>query len=316
MDWRNARIGVLMGGLSEERPVSLKSGTAMHSALVRKGYRATAIDAGRDLPEVLRREEIEVAVIALHGPWGEDGVVQGLLEVMGIPYTGSGVLASALCMDKTLAKRLLRDGGLPTPPWWEVNVTHPDQLNRMVEALPPGELPLFIKPVGSGSSVGVARAATPEELAPALAAAAAVSPRVLIEKEAKGTEITLSVLDGEPLPLVEVRPLSGFYDYVNKYTSGRTQYLCPPPDLSTTAVDRAVETGLAAYRLAGCRGLARVDMIVDDRDQPWVLELNTIPGMTELSLAPQAARAAGMSFDDLVERILNGAARPACDASS
>lgn len=304
-----------MGGLSEEREVSLRSGAAMAAALERKGYRVVRVDVDRGLPGVLVREGIEVAVLALHGPWGEDGSVQGLLEIMGIPYTGSGVAASAVCMDKALGKRLLIASGVPTPPWRLVHLGPSPDAEELAAVLGsvqelPG--PWFVKPNGSGSSVGVGRADTREELEARLVAAARVSPWILVEAAIDGAEVTLPVLDEETFPLIQVQPKTGFYDYVNKYTAGSTDYLIPPRDVTGEALEQVRQVGLAAYRALGCRGLARVDLLVDREGRPWVLEINTIPGMTETSLAPKAAAAMGIPFDDLVERILRGAGVTAC----
>lgn len=299
-----------MGGLSEEREVSLRSGAAMAGALERLGYEVVRVDAGHDLPEVLRRERVAVAVLALHGPWGEDGTVQGALEVMGIPYTGAGVAASAVCMDKDLTKRLLLAAGVATPAWRVVRVGR-DPAAALAEAQQVAG-PWFVKPLCSGSSVGAGAAADGVELATRLAAAGKVSLRVLVERTVVGAELTMPILDGVGLPLIQVRPKMGFYDYANKYTAGCTEYLIPPADVSPAAQQAAFEMGLAAYRATGCRGLARVDLMVDATDAVWVLEINTIPGMTETSLAPKAALAAGIGFDQLVERILDGAGLASC----
>jgi D-alanine-D-alanine ligase len=301
-----------MGGLSEERPVSLKSGQAMRDALVRLGYHATAIDVGRDLPEALRNAAIEVAVLALHGPLGEDGTVQGLLEVMGIPYTGSDVAASAICMDKALTKRLLREAGVATPSWQVLDVTE-DAVVQRLQAAEHADwgcpFPLFVKPLRSGSSLGISRVATPDQLPRAMDAAARIASRLLLEAEVSGVEVTQAILDGQPLPLVEIQPQqkAGFFDYARKYTPGATRYPIPPERISVTEMAHCSELGVAAYRALGCRGVARVDLIVDGQGQPWVLEINTLPGMTETSLVPKAARAVGIGFEELVERILKGA---------
>ncbi len=300
-----------MGGLSAEREVSLRSGRAMAGGLTRKGYRVTTIDVGRDLPGVLVTQGIETAVIALHGPLGEDGTVQGMLEVMGIPYTGSGVAASANCMDKGLAKRLFRHAGLPTPDWNEIRVDRKSGQVLDQVTLPP---PVFVKPLGSGSSVGVVAVQAAGDMARAIAEAASApdggstpTVRVLVERAVVGRELTVGILGEEILPLIEIRPRSGFFDHTNKYTAGRTEYLIPPPNLDDGTAQRVREAALGAYRAAGCSGLARVDVMLDEQGNPWILEINTLPGMTELSLVPQAARAAGIGFDTLVERILEGA---------
>ncbi|MBF0161236.1 MAG: D-alanine--D-alanine ligase [Magnetococcales bacterium] len=327
---KNKKIAVLLGGSSTERAISLRSGAALVAAYQRLGLPVVPLDtqAGRELPARLLEHAIDVAVIALHGPWGEDGTVQGLLEIMGIPYSGSGVTASALCMNKALSKRLFQSARIPTPAWQEIPVTlsrgqvSMEPLTRMVEALADrwAGKELFVKPSSAGSSVGIQPVAQISGLATALAAAAmaAVPPggeavestvEILLEQTIVGTEVTLSILDGEPLPLIEICPTEGFYDYLNKYTPGRTRYLVPTESLSPQEIQKAVETGLAAGALLNCRGLYRVDMIVDREGCAWVLEINTIPGLTETSLAPKAAAAAGVSFDALAERLLAGATR-------
>ncbi|MBF0136356.1 MAG: D-alanine--D-alanine ligase [Magnetococcus sp. DMHC-1] len=319
MEWQGRKIGVLMGGISAEREVSLRSGRAMTAALERLGHRVVAIDAGRDLATLLVREGIQVAVLALHGPLGEDGTVQGLLEVMGIPYSGSGVAASAVCMNKSLTKCLFRDAGVPTPPGEEIILTasggDPEAAAARVKSTPPW----YVKPANSGSSVGVTRVTERSQLAGALLQAAKTDDlpadgvaRILVETAIVGKELTISILDDQPLPPIEIHPVSGFYDYTNKYTAGRTEYRIPPQNVSALALERARDAALAAYRVAGCCGLARVDIMLDRDELPWVLEINTVPGMTELSLAPKAAAAMGMSFDQLVARILRSAALKSC----
>ncbi|MBF0461567.1 MAG: D-alanine--D-alanine ligase [Magnetococcales bacterium] len=317
---KTKKIGVLLGGSSTERAVSLRSGAALVAAYQRLGWPVVPIDtqSGRDLPDLLLRHAIEVAVIALHGPWGEDGTVQGLLEMMEIPYTGSGVTASALCMNKSISKRLFQQAGLATPAWEELRMTvgqalSPAEASRLTTAW--AGRALFVKPASAGSSVGIRRVGDMAELAEALAAASAAAAQpgeaaeVLLEQEIVGTEVTLAILDGVPLPMIEICPTEGFYDYLNKYTAGRTRYLVPTESLSVAEVETAVTTGLAAGRLLGCRGLYRVDLIVDRAGQAWILEINTVPGLTETSLAPKAAAAAGLTFDALAERILAGATR-------
>ncbi|MBF0322754.1 MAG: D-alanine--D-alanine ligase [Magnetococcales bacterium] len=319
MEWQERKIGVLMGGISAEREVSLRSGRAMTAALERLGHQVVPVDVGRDLASVLVREGIGAAVLALHGPLGEDGTVQGLLEVMGIPYTGSGVAASAVCMNKTLTKCLFRDGGVPTPVGQEILLAavggDPAQAAGQVRSPPPW----YVKPANSGSSVGVTRVTERSRLPEALMSAAQTRDlppdgmaRILVESAIVGKELTVSILDGQSLPPIEIHPIDGFYDFTNKYTSGRTEYRIPPQGLSALAFERVDAAALSAYRVTGCQGLARVDVMLDHDESPWVLEINTVPGMTELSLAPKAAAAAGMSFDQLVARILRSAALKSC----
>jgi D-alanine-D-alanine ligase len=294
------RIAVLLGGRSAEREVSLRTGAAVAQALRGPGREVVEVDAGPGLARQLEELRPDAAFIALHGRWGEDGTVQGLLEMLGIPYTGSGVLASALAMDKGMSKVVFRALGVPTP---DFQVLGPDAGLEDLELAPP----LVAKPVREGSTIGVAVAREAAQLPGALAEARAHGTEILVEKFVEGREVTLGVLDGEPLPLVEIVPEKGFYDYESKYTPGRTRYLCPAP-LEDDLAREAVGAGCAAYRALGCAGAARVDLMIDASGRPWVLEANTIPGMTPTSLLPKAAAAAGMTFADLAERILAGAA--------
>ncbi|MBI5018000.1 MAG: D-alanine--D-alanine ligase [Deltaproteobacteria bacterium] len=292
-------VAVLLGGRSAERDVSLRTGAAVAEALRRRGHTVVEIDARDDLAARLAVVRPAVAFLALHGRWGEDGTVQGLLEMVGIPYTGSGVLASALAMDKGLSKVVFRANGVPTP---DFQVLKPGQPTSAI-ALP---VPLVAKPLREGSTIGIAVARVPEEIEAAVATARACADEVLIEAFVAGREVTLGVLDATPLPLVEVVPEGGFYDYASKYTPGRTRYICPA-ELDEGTATRASHAGAAAYVALGCSGAARVDVLLDEQGRPWVLEVNTIPGMTPTSLLPKAAQAAGIEFDELVERILAGA---------
>lgn len=294
---KKKRIGVLMGGLSEEREISLRTGAAVLKALRDRGYRAVGIDAGRDLPAVLVKRKVEAAFIALHGRYGEDGCVQGLLEVMGIPYTGSGVKASALAMDKAAAKKVMLYHGVSTP----ASCIYEEGVRPKMKA------PLVVKPACQGSAIGVSIVRKDSGLKAALREAVRFGGPVLIEKYIEGRELTVSILDDRVLPTIEIRPKKGFYDYAAKYTKGMTEFLVPAP--IPAAVDRkAARESLKAYEALGCRGAARVDVMLDARGIPFVLEVNTIPGMTELSLFPKAAEAAGMDYGTLVEEMLKGAA--------
>lgn len=286
-----------MGGLSEEREISLKTGASVLKALKEKGYRAVGIDAGAGLPSVLIRKKIEVAFIALHGRYGEDGCVQGLLEVMGIPYTGSGVRASSVAMDKAAAKQVFVFNGISTPAF---EVVGP---GRKTPVMKP---PFVVKPSGQGSAIGVSVVEKKSAIAAALREAARHGNTVLVEEYIKGRELTVSILDGKALPIIEIRPREGFYDYANKYTRGRTDFVVPAR-LGKEVKKRVERESLAAYRALGCAGAARVDVMLDGKDAPYVLEVNTIPGMTELSLYPRAAEAAGLSYPALVEKMLMGA---------
>ena len=286
-----------MGGLSSEREISLKSGQAVLAGLGRRGYQAVPIDVDRSLYEQLRKERIEVAFVALHGRWGEDGVVQGLLEMMAIPYTGSGVLASALAMDKCLCKVLMESLAIPTPAY-KISSSRDDC------SFP---LPFVIKPAREGSSVGISIVRLPSEKGAAVETAFAHGHKVLIEKYIEGREITVGIVNGNALPIVEVRPRSGVYDFTSKYTKGMTEYIVPA-EIAPVAERAAKEEALDIWRRFDLAGCARVDMIVDDGSVPQVIDVNTSPGMTETSLVPKAWEHLGKTFDELVEEILQGAA--------
>lgn len=293
---KNKKIGVLMGGLSEEREISLKTGAAILKALGDKGYKAVGIDAGRDISSVLIKKKIDIAFIALHGRYGEDGCVQGLLEVMGIPYTGSGVKASALAMDKTAAKKVMLYHGVSTP----ASCIYEEGVRPKIKA------PLVVKPACQGSAIGVSIVKKDSVLKAALNEAGKFDGPVLIEKYVKGRELTVSILDGRILPTIEIRPKKGFYDYTNKYTKGMTEFVVPA-EISKSLDKKVAKESLKAYEALGCKGAARVDVILDDKGTPFVLEVNTIPGMTELSLFPRAAQAVGLDYPALVEEMLKGA---------
>jgi D-alanine-D-alanine ligase len=296
---KQKQIAVLMGGLSAERDVSLRTGRAIGQALQRCGYQIVEIDAGRDLPAQLERAGAEVVFIALHGRFGEDGTVQGLLELCGIPYTGSGVLASSLAMDKVATKKMLCYHGIVTPAFAELR-----QGDVITDNLP--DYPLVVKPAREGSTIGISIANDRRALEGGLAEAFRHDDLVLVEQFIAGAEVTVGVLDGQPLPVIQVVPKGGFYDYQSKYTPGETEYLLPAPLPEATYL-ALQEAAVRVFRAVGCQGAARVDFMVTDTDF-YCLEVNTIPGMTETSLLPKAAQAAGLSFDELVERILEGAA--------
>jgi D-alanine-D-alanine ligase len=298
---KHKQIGVLLGGLSGEREISLRTGAAVVKALTEGGYRVVAIDAGRDLADQLRAARIEVAFIALHGRYGEDGCVQGLLEMLGIPYTGSGVLASALAMDKQLTKQILLQHELPTPGY--AVCRRGDDLVQLSEAFK--HFPLVVKPNAEGSSLGMTIARDREQLLSGLKLAQDCDNMVLIEEFVAGLEVTVGVLNDEALPMIQIVPKSGFYDYTAKYTAGQTEYILPAP-LPPVLYQRIQQVALDACRAIGCRGAARVDFMVRDREF-YCLEINTIPGMTATSLLPKAAAAAGMSFNQLVNVILEDA---------
>ncbi|PLX81658.1 MAG: D-alanine--D-alanine ligase [Desulfuromonas sp.] len=298
---KTKKIAVLMGGLSAEREVSLRTGEAVLGALQRRGYRAVAIDAGRDLATRLSTEGVEVAFVALHGRYGEDGTVQGLLELLGIPYTGSGVLASALAMDKVAAKKVLLFHEISTPSFEAYR--RGDDLQELLARC--RHFPLVVKPAREGSTIGVSIAESLSALREGLGEALKSDDLVLIEDCIRGEEVTVGVLNGRALPIIQVVPKGGFYDFKAKYTAGQTEYLLPAP-LEGALYERIQQDAVEACRALGCAGAARVDFMVRGREF-FCLEVNTIPGMTETSLLPKAAREAGLTFEELVEQILEGA---------
>jgi D-alanine-D-alanine ligase len=307
------RVAVLKGGRSLERGVSLRSGARVEDALERLGHEVLPIDAGADLVERLTGARPDVVFVAMHGPGGEDGTVQELLEILGVPFTGPGVAACARCMDKVLAKHELRGAGVSTPDWFAFNETAFRELGA-ADAL--GELerrlgfPLVVKPSRGGSALGVRFAASPSEVPEALVSAFSYDGRVLLERFVEGRELAVSVLGGEALPVVEAIPGDGDrYDFEARYEIGRTEFVCPAT-LSGEESAAVTAAALGAYRALGCSGFSRVDLILG-KDGAQVLEVNAIPGLTDTSLLPQAAEAAGMGFEQLVERILELALRPA-----
>ena len=294
----NKKIGVLAGGVSAEREVSLRSGKAIFKALSDKGYNVVFIDTKEDLWRSLSENKIEIAFLALHGGYGENGAIQGLLEVMGIPYTGSGILASALAMDKEASKKIFLYHEIPVAQFVLVS-----RDERMSELNIDFELPWVIKPVSEGSSIGVSIVKTKDELYEAMCNAFAYGEKILIERYIKGREIQIGILNQQVLGGVEVRPNAEFYSYEAKYTPGLTQYILPP-ELDETVYNKLKMLALASHNALGCNGATRVDLILDESNNAFVLEVNTIPGMTETSLLPKIARLAGLDFIDLIEEIL------------
>lgn len=294
----SAVIGVLLGGMSPERPISLKSGHAVSAALVRRGWRVVEIDVGPDLPAQLIAHGITVCWLALHGILGEDGCVQGMCEVMRIPYTGSGVLGSAVAMDKVATKRALRGLGIPmcADRVWHAGDAFPEDVT----------FPVMAKTPEGGSTLGIRKCHDPAELESALLYCGEFAPEVLLEQFVAGDEITVAVLDGVPLPVVSIVPHTEFFDYDAKYKKGMTTYVAPAP-IDPAIAAAAQHSARVAFESLHLSGVARADFIVDAAGTPWFLEINTLPGMTETSLSPMAAAVVGMSFDDLVERLLNGA---------
>jgi len=288
-----------MGGTSAEREVSLKSGKAIHNVLITAGYNAVPIDVGSDICTVLATSRIDIAFLALHGGYGEDGSIQGMLEVLGIPYTGSGVLASALAMDKEASKKVFLYHNVPVPPF---EVFRKGQ--RIKETVV--GFPCVVKPAAEGSSIGVAIVREKNDFGKAMDNAFSFGSRLIAESFIEGKEVHIGVLNGKVLGGVEVRPAGGFYSYAAKYTTGLTEYILPP-ELDTGVYERAKATALSAHTALECKGASRVDLRIDVHGSPYVLEVNTIPGMTETSLLPKIARLAGFDFLQLIEEIIKGA---------
>ncbi len=293
MELKNKKIAVIMGGISSEREISLKTGEAIFQSLKRTGYNVIKIDIKNNSINTLTDNNFDIAFIALHGKYGEDGVIQGILDFLKIPYTGTGVTGSAISMDKVLSKRLFRELNIPTG-----NFFHSDNMKENLD------FPVVVKPVAEGSTIGIYIVNNQEELKVAIKKSKAISDEIFFEEYIKGKEVTVGVVNGEVLPVVEIRPKSGFYDYQAKYSSGMTDYLVP------AEIDRKTNEMLTLfsrkiYDTFKLKGAVRIDFIVRD-NTPFALEVNTIPGMTETSLLPKAAKCAGISFDELVEKILRG----------
>ena len=295
------KVAVLMGGLSSEREISLLSGKAVLAALQARGVDAHAFDPAERPLAALSAEGFKRVFIALHGRYGEDGTVQGALETMAIPYTGSGVMASALAMDKWRTKMIWLQVGLPTPRYLVLTAEADwKQVAREIG------LPLIVKPAREGSTIGISKVTRLEDLSKAYDDAARHDPLVLAEQFIEGREVTVSILGGRALPVIRIEAPGGNYDYQNKYFSDDTRYFCPsglPFEL-----EKGIQSiSLEAFRLLDCRGWGRADLMIDAAGKPWLLEMNTSPGMTAHSLVPMAAREAGLSFEDLVMAILESA---------
>jgi D-alanine-D-alanine ligase len=303
-----SRVAVLKGGSSLERQVSLRSGGRVEDALERLGHEVVPIDVGADLIERLRSAQPDVAFVAMHGRDGEDGTVQELLEILGIPYTGSGVLACSRTIDKVLTKHLLVEAGLPTPEFFSFNETAFERLGAG-QTLPAIEerldFPIVVKPARGGSALGIKFARDAGDVPGALVNAFSYDDRVLLERHVTGRDLAVSIVNGTPLPIVEAVPVEeDFYDFEARYEIGRTRFVCPA-ELPADASSRASAIALAVYKLLGCYGFARVDLMLEEATGDlYVLEANAIPGLTETSLLPQAADAAGVGFDSVVERVL------------
>ncbi len=304
-----SRVAVLKGGRSLERQVSLRSGSRVEDALRRLGHDVVGIDVGGNLVRQLRDAAPEIAFIALHGREGEDGTVQELLEIVGIPYTGSGPSACARCWDKVLAKHLMHDAGIPTPAFYAFSEAAFRELGA-AEALPAIEerlaFPIVVKPARGGSALGIKFASSATQIPGALVAAFSYDRKVLLERFVRGHDLAVSIMDGRALPVVEAVPVDeDFYDFEARYEIGRTTFACPAA-ISAEDTARAQQLALEAWSLFGCRGFARVDLMRDqETGELTVLEVNAVPGLTDTSLLPQAADEAGIPFDALVGRLVD-----------
>ncbi len=314
------RIGVLMGGLSAERDISMRSGLAIYQNLQELGYDTVLIDVGKDIASVIKKEKVRIAFLALHGGIGEDGSIQGLLETLRVPYTGSGVLASALAMDKEASKKIFTYHGLPVLPFMVVRKlkkakkgkakTENTDMAGVFEypdfPAPSFDLPWVVKPVSEGSSIGVTIVKEEKELAPCMEKTFSLDAKVIIEKFVKGKELHIGILGDRVLGGVEVRPSLEFYNYEAKYTSGLTDYIIPP-EVDEATYENVRTLALKAHMALGCSGVSRVDFMIDQDNAPYILEVNTLPGMTTTSLIPKIAKAEGMSFKDIIEEIIRHA---------
>ncbi|MBC8125205.1 MAG: D-alanine--D-alanine ligase [Candidatus Kapabacteria bacterium] len=332
-------IAVLLGGISPERNISFLSGRAAVFALRERGHSVVAIDPARGANAIVTDDElraatavevteaelasfsplkliecftsalfdgIDVAFILLHGRFGEDGYVQSLLDLRGIPYTGSTMLASAAAMDKGLSKMLFQVAGIPTPYWVSVRPDQADDTDLLAEVRKEINGPMVVKPNDQGSTVGmtILHQASDDELSAAIHLAGQFTESILVERYIPGRELTVTVLGNDSLPIIEIAPKDGYYDYANKYTKGKTEYFCPA-ELTEEVQNHVQNLAIAAHHILGCRAYSRVDFRLTEDNMPYCLEVNTIPGFTELSLVPMAARAAGIEFGDLCEEIIN-----------
>lgn len=300
MSQQFGKVAVMFGGTSAEREVSLKSGKAVLNALQNQGIDAHAFDPKEQPLTALQAQGFDRVFIVLHGRGGEDGTMQGALQLLGLPYTGSGVLGSALAMDKIRCKFLFAAHGLPTAPF---AVAQKGEVIDYAEMLSSLNGKVMVKPANEGSSIGMSSAETPAELEQALTLAFGYDEGVLVEQWIQGREFTVSMLDGQALPVIEMRTPRAFYDYEAKYQSNSTEYLCPAP-LTNEQTQRLQQAAMAAFKAVGASGWGRVDAMMDEQGNFYLLEVNTVPGMTEKSLVPMAAKAAGYSFEQLVAKIL------------
>jgi D-alanine-D-alanine ligase len=299
---KQLRIAVLLGGFSAEREISIKSGNAVVQALTKQGHPVVVIDVKDELVRELADHPIDIAFIALHGEFGEDGGIQRLLEKRGIPYTGSGPEASYRAMDKFATKEFFIQNNISTAPYRKIlKSSSPTRIQALIDEI--GGLPVVVKPRAQGSSVGVSIVRDQSVLSNALKQAFDYGKGILIERYINGRELTVGILGEIPLPLIELRPKRAFYDYTAKYRDPETEYLINP-DLPPKTVRDIQSLGLKAYQVLGCAGFSRVDIIYSANDGPFVLEVNSIPGLTDHSLVPKAAKAAGIDFPQLCERII------------
>jgi len=304
-----AKVAVLAGGLSMEREVSLRSGSRIADALRDRGHAVTRMDLDDGLVDALVAADVDVAYLALHGKAGEDGVIQSLLELLGVRYTGPDAVASSLAWDKGVAKGLITRAGLATPPWLTLSsdairdMGAAGALDRILST--PGQA-VVVKPAQGGAALGVRLVDDASQLPAALMAAFSYHDTVVIEEFVAGTEVAVSIVDGEPLPPVEAVPRTGHYDFSARYTHGATEYFAPAR-VSHDVLDACIDLAMRAWRVIGCRDVSRADMMIDGDGRPWLLELDTCPGMTETSLLPTAAHAHGWTFDELCERVLAAA---------
>ncbi len=297
---KSKELGILLGGMSAERDISIKTGEAIYEALKARGYKVRKVFVDGDIDQVLRQQPLDLAVIALHGTYGEDGCIQGMLEVMGIPYTGSGVLASALAMDKLKSKELFRLYNVPTPSYYAVGS---DELAQLQEVHGSFGFPCFVKPRRGGSSVGVGPARDFAELVERCDDAARMDTAVLVERLIQGREVAVGLLDGEALGAIEIEPKGTFYDYKSKYQKGQSEYHFPAR-LSPARYKGVLTLAERAVQCVGATGVTRVDMLVCNEENEYVLEVNTLPGLTPTSLLPKIAAEAGYDFGDLCEVIV------------
>jgi D-alanine-D-alanine ligase len=292
---RKSKIGVLCGGMSTEREISIKSGNAVLKALKQMKFNACKILVDKDIASKIKKAKIKIAFPVLHGVFGEDGTIQGLLEMMGLPYTGCGIFASAASIDKNISKRLLKIQTIATPPWFTLK-----QFQKIPKIK---KYPVVIKPVIGGSTIGISIAKNYKQFLQGIKLAFKYDKQIIVEDFIKGTEITVAVLAGQVLPIVEIVAKSGFYDFKAKYQKGGSTHIIPAR-ISAKAYKVAQDYALKVFNGFNCKAICRVDMMVDDKDKVWVLENNTLPGMTQTSLLPDAAKFAGISFNDIVLKIL------------